>query len=125
MSDGDGRQDPIWGIKDPNQCDVDSDSSGNAGQTGGSVGCQSERGSRTDSERAEHLSREKNPGGILRQLKALQAAHLAYVDAHQERLKKRLKESDQHKSKILEEMKQLEEDLMELLQAEEEKTNPD
>lgn len=114
------RQDSIWGTQDPNQCDADTNGSGNAGQAGESVRCEPKRSSRTDDQGFERHRREKNPGGILRQLRALQAAHLAYVEAHQERLQKRLEESNQHKSKILEEMHQLEEDLLELLQLEDE-----
>ena len=55
-------------------------------------------------------------GGIHRPVKQLQAQHLAYVEAHGQRLEARLQENRQHKNQILEEITQLEQELIGLIE---------
>lgn len=52
--------------------------------------------------------REGNLGGIVSQLRELRDQHLAFVDAHTERLKARLADDEQHRKEIIEKMNQLE-----------------
>jgi hypothetical protein len=56
-----------------------------------------------------------NFGKILSQLRELQRSHLAYVEAHEERLKARLKAAKEHHDKVLDQMKLLEQEILELL----------
>lgn len=56
-----------------------------------------------------------NFGKILSQLRELQRSHLAYVEAHEERLKARLKAANEHHDKVLNQMKLLEQEILELL----------
>jgi hypothetical protein len=58
---------------------------------------------------------EADIGGILSQLRELQAAHLAYVKAHEERLERRLQENQKHQRKILNDMQKLEERIQRLM----------
>ncbi|HAA27154.1 MAG TPA: hypothetical protein DCE56_05055 [Cyanobacteria bacterium UBA8553] len=67
-------------------------------------------------------ARQEIIGGILRQLRNLQASHLAYVRAHESRLQARLEESRKHQETIAQEMKALEEVITQLLAFEENKT---
>lgn len=64
--------------------------------------------------------KRRNVGGILRQLKQSMEEHLAYVDAHTERLKARLAEDEAQRRKLLAEMAALEEDLKQIEEREEE-----
>ena len=48
-------------------------------------------------------------GGIIGQLQELQQEHLAYVKAHEDRLKKRLEENHAHQKNVLDKMEALEE----------------
>ena len=54
-------------------------------------------------------------GKILSQLRALQRSHLAYVESHEERLQLRLKAAQDHHSSVMEQMKQLEQEILCLL----------
>lgn len=54
-------------------------------------------------------------GGIRGQLRQLQAEHLAYVEAHGQRLEQRLQENRQHKTKVLADIAALEKELGELI----------
>jgi hypothetical protein len=72
----------------------------------------------SQAENEDQPSRTALVGGILRQLRQLQKAHLAYVEAHQERLETRLSESKAHKNQITSDMEQLEAELNELLRLE-------
>jgi hypothetical protein len=56
-----------------------------------------------------------NLGKILSQLRILQRSHLAYVEAHEERLKNRLKAAEEHHNNITEQMNQLEQEILCLL----------
>lgn len=55
-------------------------------------------------------------GGILNRLRNLKKMHLEYVDAHGERLEKRLAENHSHKAKISTEMDNFERELVHLLE---------
>ncbi len=55
-------------------------------------------------------------GGILNRLRILENKHLKYVNAHGERLEKRLIENHTHKSEIHDDMKSLETLLVQLLE---------
>ncbi|MEL7039820.1 MAG: hypothetical protein AAFO04_30120, partial [Cyanobacteria bacterium J06592_8] len=54
-------------------------------------------------------------GGIRSQLKQLQADHLAYVEAHGQRLEARLQENRKHKSKVLADIEVLQKELDDLI----------
>lgn len=56
-----------------------------------------------------------NLGKILSQLRKLQHSHLAYVQAHEERLKNRLKAAEEHHSNITDQMNHLEQEILALL----------
>jgi len=58
---------------------------------------------------------ETNLGKILSQLRELQRSHLAYVEAHEERLQNRLKAAQEHHNNVTEQMKQLEQEIICLL----------
>jgi hypothetical protein len=64
-------------------------------------------------------NRKRIAGGILRQLRELQQAHLAYVKAHEKHLEVRLKENQKHQRKIAEDMQKLEKVILQLLQEDE------
>ncbi|WP_445301923.1 hypothetical protein [Microcoleus sp. N9_A1] len=49
------------------------------------------------------------------QLRVLQQSHLAYVEAHEERLKNRLKAAEEHHNNITDQMNQLEQEILALL----------
>lgn len=71
---------------------------------------------------ASFRTRQEIIGGILRQLRNLQAAHLAYVKSHKERLETRLKENEKHQENIAKEMQALEEVVVKLLEFEQNQT---
>ena len=54
-------------------------------------------------------------GGILRQLRELRDEHLAFVDAHSERLRTRLAEDERHRKQIISKMALLERQIVQLL----------
>ena len=54
-------------------------------------------------------------GKILSQLRELQNSHLAYVESHEERLQVRLKAAQDHHRSVMEQMKQLEQEILCLL----------
>ncbi|MDJ0517710.1 MAG: hypothetical protein QNJ74_16160 [Trichodesmium sp. MO_231.B1] len=56
-------------------------------------------------------------GGILNRLRVLQSMHLEYVESHEKRLEQRLIENHTHKSKVSEEMRYLETELVHLLKS--------
>lgn len=60
-------------------------------------------------------TRQEIIGKILRQLRSLQAAHLAYVQSHKERLETRLQENQKHQANIIKEMEELEAVIVKLL----------
>ena len=66
----------------------------------------------------DEFTREAIIGGILRQLRQLQEAHLAYVEAHGERLEARLADNRKHKQQIISDMEELEKGIRKLLETE-------
>ena len=56
-----------------------------------------------------------NLGKILSQLRVLQRSHLAYVEAHEERLKSRLKAAEEHHNNIADQMNHLEQEILALI----------
>ena len=60
--------------------------------------------------------RKRFVGKILRQLREVQQAHLAYVKTDEKRLETRLKENQKHQRKIAEDMQRLEEAILQLLE---------
>lgn len=56
-----------------------------------------------------------NFGKILSQLRQLQQSHLAYVEGHEERLRARLKAAQDHHDQVLNQMKTLEQEIINLL----------
>ena len=54
-------------------------------------------------------------GKMLSQLRELQRSHLAYVESHEERLQLRLKAAQEHHQNVMEQMKQLENEILCLL----------
>lgn len=97
----------------------------------GSFGYQSQRDGDVQDEIFDSNSEGRNPsgeqeaayfigttdfGGMLSQLRKLKEAHLAYVKAHERRLETRLKENREHQAKILSEMDDLEQHIVEVLE---------
>lgn len=76
-------------------------------------GIDSQRGSSNRGDRTKRTA-----GGILRQLKQIKEAHLAYVNAHTERLRARLAEDEQHRQQIIDDIDQLGQEIVELLEDE-------
>jgi hypothetical protein len=54
-------------------------------------------------------------GKMLSQLRELQHSHLAYIESHEERLQLRLKAAQEHHQSVTEKMKQLEQEILNLL----------
>lgn len=54
-------------------------------------------------------------GKMLSQLRELQRSHLAYVESHEERLQTRLKAAQEHHKSVMDQMKQLEQEILDLL----------
>ncbi|MCT7948282.1 hypothetical protein NG798_00550 [Ancylothrix sp. C2] len=73
-------------------------------------------GARTDGSRANLDQRtEGNIGKIVGQLRELQRSHLAYVEAHEERLRQRLEQAKKHHQQILGKMQEMEAAIEELI----------
>lgn len=66
----------------------------------------------------DEFTREAIIGGILRQLRQLQNAHLAYIEAHGQRLEARLAENRKHKQQTIRDMEELEKGIHKLLETE-------
>jgi hypothetical protein len=58
---------------------------------------------------------EASLGKILSQLRELQRSHLAYVEAHEERLQNRLKAAKEHHTTVMNQMNELEQEILCLL----------
>jgi hypothetical protein len=73
-------------------------------------------GARSDGDRESPLDRtEGNIGKIVGQLRELQRSHLAYVEAHEERLQQRLEQARKHHQQVLSKMQDMESAIEELL----------
>jgi hypothetical protein len=66
----------------------------------------------------DEFTREAIIGGILRQLRQLQETHLAYIEAHGERLEARLADNRKHKQQVIRNMEELEKEIHKLLETE-------
>ncbi len=106
----------LRGKESPNQCKPDPFSGFEAGQLGGADEHFSLGSDRTMGQSQRPESRTSRLKGVLRQIKQLQSEHLAYVNAHGQRLEQRLQENREHKEKILGEIADLEKELNELLE---------
>lgn len=78
------------------------------------IGIERQRGSGAVCKNANQ-TRAQNIGGMMRQLSEIRQAHLAYVDAHAERLKKRLAENQEHRKTFTETASKLENEINKLL----------
>ena len=99
----------------PDQRQLDSiisSQAGHLGETDEHLTLGSDRAVGQDERPESRASRLK---GVLRQIKQLQSEHLAYVNAHGQRLEQRLLENREHKEKILGEIADLEQELNQLL----------
>lgn len=74
--------------------------------------------SQSGTNRSFQSDRKATPGGILRQLKSLREAHLAYAIAHGQRLEARLAENKAYIQQINEELDALEQQISSLLNVE-------
>lgn len=63
-------------------------------------------------------SGQRSLGKILSQLRELQRSHLAYVEAHEKRLKVRLQAAQEHHDRVLEKMRLLEQEIIFLIKEE-------
>lgn len=105
----------IRGTQGKGQPNADPYSNISPGQLGGKDGNKPERSSGATSKESQAESEQRDIGGILRQLRNLQQTHLAYVDAHGERLRKRLAENQEHRQRIADDMQRLEGIVLDLL----------
>lgn len=101
--------------KSQSEHNSDSINSGETGLASQDAENQSKRSNRTLGSDNGWKLRVSRLGGIHRRVKQLQAQHLAYVEAHGQRLEARLQENREHKSQILEEITELEQELVELM----------
>ena len=102
--------------EDEGQHYSDSFDSGQAGFFSQDDEYQSQRSNRTLGSYNGYAFRVARLGGIYSRLKQLQAQHLAYVDAHGQRLEARLQENRQHKTQVLREISVLEKELLQLIE---------
>lgn len=107
--------DPARGVQGKGECDADSIQHPEVRSLSRFDEHEPERTDRTLGEEFGGERRTPNIGKMLRQLKQIRQAHLAYVEAHGQRLETRLKENREHHQKILEEINDLEDELTKLL----------
>lgn len=72
-------------------------------------GSESKRSDREDFSRNEGGEAAADFGKILSQLEEIREAHLAYLNAHTDRLRARLAEDDEHRQKLINDMDKLRE----------------
>lgn len=72
-------------------------------------GSESQRSDREDFSRNEGREATADFGKILSQLEEIREAHLAYLNAHTDRLRARLAEDDEHRQKLINDMDKLRE----------------
>lgn len=92
--------------------DVDTDSLGQAGQVSRADAGEPERGDGEALTTVNTQWREACLGKILSQLRELREAHLAYVNAHTDRLRVRLAEDEEHRSQIMTGLDELEQEII-------------
>ena len=107
--------DSTRGVQGKGKPDADSIQHSEAGSLSRSDEHESERIDRALGEESGGKRGTADIGKMLRQLKQIRQAHLAYVEAHGQRLEARLKENREHYQKILEEIDDLEDELTKLL----------
>lgn len=105
----------LRGEKAQGQYHVDTQSESNFVEKSSTPENQSIRSDRALASGTERKLRVKRLGGIRSQLKQLQADHLAYVEAHGQRLEARLQENRKHKSKVLADIEVLQKELDDLI----------
>lgn len=99
-------------IQAENSDDADTDSSASSRQRGEISGDKPLRANRANSTKFRAANYIDIFGKILRQLREIREAHLAYVNAHTERLRARLTEDEEYRQKIAENMDRLEQEIM-------------
>lgn len=102
----------VWREQDPLRVHADGDNIGEDRRDGCPDGSESERSNRENFSTANTREGEANPGKILSQLEAIRAAHLAYINAHTDRLRARLAEDEEHRSKIITDIDELREQII-------------
>ena len=105
----------IRGVQAESPTSPNSDSGQTIGRRSSTRGGKSQRTSRTN---RKNSGRGQILGKILRQLRTLQDAHLAYVTAQRERLESRLAENLAHTDRLTQQIKELEQELTQLLDSE-------
>lgn len=113
---------PVRGKERAGQYDPDTHDFDDSGQTSRTARYEQVGSGGTfspENRQDRNKSGKSDIGGILSQLRHLQQVHLAYVDSHRERLEKRLEENKEHRRLIEEDMKRLENTVIDLLQQQE------
>jgi len=120
-----GLDDSTRGIQAESEFDAHSIEYSEAGSLSGTDEHQSQRIDRALGQRSGRKRGAADIGKMLRQLRQIRQTHLAYVEAHGQRLETRLKENREHHQKILGEMDRLEDELTKLIEQfkEEEETS--
>lgn len=99
------KQDSLW-------VHADGDNIGEDRRNCDRDGSEPKRSDREDFSSNEVGDRETTLGKILSQLRELREAHLAYINAHSDRLRMRLEEDERHRSAIIAGMDELEQQLI-------------
>lgn len=105
----------VRGIQAESSTSPNSDGGQTIGRRSSTRGGKSKRISRTDSKNSGY---RQILGKILRQLRILQDAHLAYVTAHRERLESRLAENLAHTDQLTQQIRELDQEITQLLDGE-------
>lgn len=119
MMMGNGEEDKARGVRrkqDQIRIHADGDGIRETGHSSTTDGSKPKRGDRENFKEDDTEQGAEPIGKILSQLRELREAHLAYVNAHSDRLKARLAEDDEHRSQIVEGMDSLEQEIL-LIQA--------
>lgn len=127
MNTNNGRKTTAWGNEEIQETELDSNSyRGTRGEglrngaaidqrtdrtNGKEIGEQSQLGSLLESETVGSIS-QPLAGGILREIQETQTAYLSYLQAHHDRLAKRLEENEQKQAELYESMKRLEDEVL-------------
>lgn len=105
----------VRGVQAEGSISPDSDGGQAIGRRSSRRGSQSKRTSRTDSKDSGY---RQILGKILRQLRTLQDAHLAYVTAHRQRLESRLVENLAHTDQLTHQIRELDQEITQILDGE-------
>lgn len=104
----------VRGEQDPLRLHADRDNLEENRRFSSGDGGEQIRGNREDFPALNTEWGEAVIGKILSQLRELREAHLAYVNAHSDRLRARLAEDEEHRSKIITDMDELEQQLLQI-----------